>query len=70
MSQEHVYPFEVTCYDLQVFGNFSLEKVLKYVYDDARDYCQTHHLQLHMIALTEDLLGLKRASSFPAAILS
>ena len=60
----------MTCYDLQVFGALSLEKLLQAVYDDARVYCREHRLQLHMIALTQDLLGIKRASSYPAAILS
>ena len=61
---------KVTCYDLEVFGALSLEKLLQAVYDDACAYCREHRLQLHMIALTQDLLGIKRASSYPSAILS
>ncbi|CAE7264945.1 unnamed protein product [Symbiodinium pilosum] len=57
----------VSCYDLKVFGNLSLEKFLKHVYDDASGYCRQNGLQLHMIALTTDLLGIKRASSYPTA---
>ena len=61
---------KVTCYDLYMFGDLSLEKLLAHVYDDASAYCSAHRLQLHMNALTEDLLGIKRASSYPTAILS
>ena len=62
--------WKVSCYDLKVFGNLSLDKFMKHVYDDVSGYCRQHHLQLHMIALTADLLAIKRASSFPTAILS
>ena len=62
--------YKVSCYDLEVFGKLSLDKFMKYVYDDVSGYCRQHGLQLHMIALTADLLGIKRASSFPTAILS
>ena len=64
------YAFKVTCYDFQMFGNLSLDGLLQHVFEDARDFCRRNHLQLHMNALTKDLLGIKRASNYPRAILT
>ena len=57
---------QVCCYDCELFGVASFEDHCAVVYDELKAFCAQNSLQLHMLALTRQLLGFAKSSEFPA----
>ena len=54
------------CYDCELFGVESFEDHCAIVYEELKAFCAQNSLQLHMLALTRQLLGFAKSSEFPA----
>lgn len=57
---------QVCSYDFEIFGTSSFEQHCNVVYEELKTFCATSGFQLHMLALTRQLLGFTKSSEFPA----